>query len=290
MKTKFFKLAVLTAVISLASCSKEEDSNSNEIAAELASAERADYLKQCNYVDANWSSSAILSTSFGTTTDTNFMNGQNSNIAAVWGRPAVILRFVKDASNPGSTYNAISYSSKKIYYGEAIYKDAKTYGQIVNAMILAHEFGHQLQYTYGIPSVNETTARASELEADGMAGYYLRRPTGYNQSSFAAIAPAYDFAFKIGDYSTTSSGHHGTPPQRRSAVRLGFLLGQYALNGPDFDANFFYYYSGVLNGTYRTAKPAAFNEEIDAYIRSHAEELKNIMNGKMSLETYYQLN
>ncbi|MFT7351260.1 MAG: hypothetical protein ACI9XR_001000 [Flavobacterium sp.] len=290
MNTKIFKLSVLSVIFGLGSCASDDGNSAENVIAELASSEKGNFTKECNYVDNNWSSSAVLSTSFGSSTDTNFMNNQNSKIASVWGRPSVLLRFVKDVTNPGSTYNAISYSSQKIYYGEAIYKDAKTYGQIVNAMILAHEFGHQLQYTYGIPSVNETTARASELEADGMAGYYLRRPTGYNQSSFAAIAPAYDFAFKIGDYATTSSGHHGTPPQRRSAVRLGFLLGQYSLSALDFDANFFYYYSGVLNGTYRSAKPAGYNAEIDAYIKSHANELKDIMTGKMSKETYYQLD
>lgn len=245
-----------------------------------------DLQKTCSYVDGNWASSANLYSGLSTSTDTNFMNAQMTKIAGMWGRSKPTLRFVNDPSNYNSTYNAISYSTGKIYYGYAIYSDAKTKGgNIVNAMILAHEYGHQLQYIFGLPSVSENTARPNELEADGFAGYYLRRPNGYNQTSFTAIAAAYEFAKSIGDYNTTSSGHHGTPPQRRSAVRLGFLLGQYSLNAADFDYNFFYYYNGVLNGTYKMAINSRF-PEIDAYMSKYTEELKQIQTGEISAEEF----
>lgn len=245
--------------------------------------------KVCYYVDQYWSSSAVLTTTLPNSTDTNFMNSQMNAIAGMWGRTAPTLRFVNDPSNPNSTYNAISYSTGKIYYGYAIYADAKNKGgNIVNAMILAHEYGHQLQYIFGLPSVSESTARPNELEADGFAGYYLRRPNGYNQTSFAQIAAAYEFAQSIGDYQTTSAGHHGTPPQRRSAVRLGFLLGQYDLSASAFDYNFFYYYQGVLNGTYKMAKNSQY-PELDNYMKQYLEELKQIQNGEISAEEFKNL-
>ncbi|SMP05880.1 metalloprotease [Chryseobacterium profundimaris] len=245
--------------------------------------------KVCYYVDQNWSSSAVLLTYLQNSTDTNFMNSQMTKIASLWGRSNPTLRFVNDPSNYNSTYNAISYSSGKIYYGYAIYYDAKSKGgNIVNAMILAHEYGHQLQYIFGLPSVYESTARPNELEADGFAGYYLRRPNGYNQTSFTQIAAAYEFAQSIGDYQTNSPGHHGTPPQRRSAVRLGFLLGQYDLSAADFDYNFFYYYQGVLNGTYKTAKNSRF-PELDAYMSQYLTELKKIQTGEISAEEFRNL-
>ncbi|MDO6810491.1 metalloprotease [Zobellia galactanivorans] len=247
-------------------------------------------LHNCGYVDGNWSSTAFLSNSIGTASETNFMQTQNSKIASVWGRPAVPLSFVKDNVNPNSTYNAISYGSGKIYYGEAIYNAAKAQGQIANVMILAHEFAHQLQFTYGYPSKNETTARAGELEADGMAGYYLRRPNGYNKTSFSEIAAAYEFAESIGDNNTSSPGHHGRSYQRRSAVRLGFLLGAYDLDAASFDYNFFYYYNGVLNGTYKQEKSEFFNPELDKYIRSYTKELERIKNGEMTDEEYFELD
>lgn len=245
--------------------------------------------KVCYYVDQYWSSSAVLLTYLQNSTDTNFMNSQMTKIASLWGRSNPTLRFVNDPSNYNSTYNAISYSTGKIYYGYAIYYDAKSKGgDIVNAMILAHEYGHQLQYIFGLPSINESTARPNELEADGFAGYYLRRPNGYNQTSFAQIAAAYEFAQSIGDYQTNSPGHHGTPPQRRSAVRLGFLLGQYDLSAADFDYNFFYYYQGVLNGTYKTAKNSRF-PELDAYMNHYLDELKKIQTGEISAEEFKNL-
>jgi uncharacterized protein len=245
--------------------------------------------KVCYYVDQYWNSTAVLATSLPNSTDTNFMNSQMTKIASLWGRSNPTLRFVNDPSSPNSTYNAISYSTGKIYYGYAIYADAKNKGgDIVNAMILAHEYGHQLQYIFGLPSVSESTARPNELEADGFAGYYLRRPNGYNQTTFAQIAAAYEFAQSIGDYQTTSAGHHGTPPQRRSAVRLGFLLGQYDLTASSFDYNFFYYYQGVLNGTYKMGKNSQY-PEIDAYMTQYMDELRKIQNGEISAEEFKNL-
>lgn len=245
--------------------------------------------KVCYYVDQYWSSSSVLLTSLQNSTDTNFMNSQMTKIASMWGRSNPMLRFVNDPSNYNSTYNAISYSTGKIYYGYAIYYDAKSKGgDIVNAMILAHEYGHQLQYIFGLPSVTESTARPNELEADGFAGYYLRRPNGYNQTSFTQIAAAYEFAQSIGDYQTNSAGHHGTPPQRRSAVRLGFLLGQYDLTASAFDYNFFYYYQGVLNGTYKMAKNSKY-PELDAYMKPYLDEIKKLQTGEISAEEFKNL-
>lgn len=294
MKRTFHFPIVLGAIaaLSLSACNDDtlETPVQQEQQAESLKIDQPNELeKVCYYVDQYWSSSAVLTTTLPNSTDTNFMNSQMTTIAGMWGRTAPTLRFVNDPSNPNSTYNAISYSTGKIYYGYAIYADAKNKGgNIVNAMILAHEYGHQLQYIFGLPSVSESTARPNELEADGFAGYYLRRPNGYNQTSFAQIAAAYEFAQSIGDYQTTSAGHHGTPPQRRSAVRLGFLLGQYDLSASAFDYNFFYYYQGVLNGTYKMAKNSQY-PELDNYMKQYLEELKQIQNGEISAEEFKNL-
>lgn len=293
MKTTKLALALLT-ITTIISCSKNENSETVNLSSSLIEQPSA-LNKECSFVDNNWSSTAVLSTTIGTTAaETTFMNTQNSRIAALWGRSAVTLRFVKDPSNPNSTFNAISYGTGKIYYGEAIYKaaKAKNSNNIVNAMILAHEFGHQLQFTFGLPSVTETTARAGELEADGMAGYYLRKPNGFNATTFTTIAAAYEFAASIGDNQTTSPNHHGTAAQRRSAVRLGFLLADPAngsLTATNFDYNFFYYYTGVKNGTYRQAKPAGYSSKMEQIIKLHEDELRRIINGEMSDEEYFNL-
>lgn len=291
-KIQFPILLGAIAVLSLSACNDDtmETPVQPEQQAENLKPEQPNALeKVCYYVDQYWSSSSVLLTSLQNSADTNFMNSQMTKIASMCGRSNPTLRFVNDPSNFNSTYNAISYSTGKIYYGYAIYYDAKAKGgDIVNAMILAHEYGHQLQYIFGLPTVTESTARPNELEADGFAGYYLRRPNGYNQTSFAQIAAAYEFAQSIGDYQTTSPGHHGTPPQRRSAVRLGFLLGQYSLSAADFDYNFFYYYQGVLNGTYKMAKNSQY-PELDAYMKQYLDELKQIQTGEISAEEFKNL-
>ncbi|AKK72413.1 metalloprotease [Chryseobacterium gallinarum] len=286
-------LAGAIAVSSLTACSDDKMDDTVQPQENLSAKieQPGDREKVCYYVDNNWSSTAVLLTGLQSSADTSFMNSQMTKIAGMWGRSNPTLRFVNDPSNYNSTYNAISYSTGKIYYGYAIYYDAKAKGgDIVNAMILAHEYGHQLQYIFGLPSVNENTARPNELEADGFAGYYLRNPNGYNKTTFSEIAAAYEFAQSIGDYQTSSPNHHGTPAQRRSAVRLGFLLAQANSNltASSFDYNFFYYYQGVLNGTYKMAKNTV-SPEVDAYMSQYIDELRKIQTGEISAEEFKHL-
>lgn len=294
-KIKFSRInTIFCTAVSLSllvACSNNEEAETPLSATTLEKVDLQpnDLNAQCSYVDGYWSSTAYLNTTMLNTTQTNFIYAQNTKIASVFGQSAVTLKMVHDNSNPNSTYNAISYSNpKKIYFGEAIYVAALNKGQIVPAMILAHEFGHQLQYTYNLPSKPENTARPNELEADGFAGYYMRRPTGYN-ASWEAAGPGFEFAYAIGDNNTTSPGHHGTPPQRRSAARLGWYLGNYNLSASDFDYNFFYYYDGVLSGTYRTVTPGRINSKIDAFIKSKMSELQKIKSGEISGEEFTKL-
>lgn len=301
--TKF--LYALTGIIMsglVLSCSENDDLQSANASTESFAGPvdelASDDLNSHSYVDGNWSSSANLYTSLpnsGLTSGSNLMVTQNTAIKTFWRGSSVsapLFRFVRDLSNPSSTFNAISYSNGKIYFGEEIYKWAKNRdgSNLINVMILAHEYGHQLQYAFGLPSAQENTARAGELEADGMAGYYLRR--GYGKSSFAAIATAYEAAYAIGDYNTNSAGHHGTPAQRKSAVRLGFLFADpqnAKLSASSFDSNFFYYYNGVLNGTYRVSRPSSVTPEFHAFMSTHIEELRRIATGEMSDEEYKNL-
>lgn len=277
------------ALSSLFSCSKSEEVGTNAVA--LTIEQPTDLHKSCGFVDDIWSPTAVLSTTIGTTAETAFMNSQNTKIAAVWKRNAVTLKFVKDPTTPNSTFNAISYPDGKIYYGEALFKasKAKNANNIVNAMILAHEFAHQLQFTFNLPSQQENTTRAFELEADGMAGYYLRRPTGFNASSFAAIASGYEFAASIGDNPVNTTSH-GTPAQRRSAVRLGWVLGVSNQGPKGFDTAFFKSYNSVLNGTARQLQSIdGLSKSESDYVISHLDEIRRIASGEMSDKEYFNL-
>ncbi|MFK7050240.1 hypothetical protein FLACOL_02205 [Flavobacterium columnare] len=292
---------LLLGVVSiiLFSCSKEKEEAKKKD--ETVSIEKPiEVVKECDFINDDWPASATLSTTLsagvGTAADAILMNDQNIAINTFWRGISVaapVFRFVKNGTDWKSTYNAISYNTGKIYYGEGIFRDAKSkdVSNLVNIMILAHEYGHQLQYAFHLPSEKESTARASELEADGMAGYYLRR--GYGKSTYSEIVTAYNFAYEIGDNKTTSSDHHGKPQQRRSAVRLGFLLADpinAKLTATQFDSKFFYYYDGVLNASYRMAKPEGMSDEGHRLIMSKMKELQRIKSGKMSDAEFFNLD
>ena len=112
-------LAGAVAVFSLTACSDDQMDNNVQPQPEALSAkidQPGDLEKNCSYVDNNWSNSSVLVTGLQNSTDTNFMNAQMTKIASLWGRSNPTLRFVNDPSNFNSTYNAISYSTGKIYY------------------------------------------------------------------------------------------------------------------------------------------------------------------------------
>ncbi|WAC02635.1 hypothetical protein N7U66_02820 [Lacinutrix neustonica] len=158
-------------------------------------------------------------------------------------------------------------------------------------MIQAHEVGHQLQFRNGFPSRRENTARAQELEADGFAGYYMRKPAGYN-ATWQQAGPAFQFAYQIGDNGVNNPGHHGTPAQRRSATRLGWYLGENNLTVSNFDYYFFYYYDQyVLPATLKMNmdKPADIDNKVHEFILSKVEELRKINSGEMTQEEFEQL-
>jgi uncharacterized protein len=63
------------------------------------------------------------------------------------------------------------------------------------------------------------------------------------------------------------------------------------LTASSFDASFFTYYTGVLNGTYRLSqeKPEFMTQEGHNIILLHMDELKRIANGTMSDDEYHNL-
>lgn len=127
--------------------------------------------------------------------------------------------------------------------------------KVVWAGIMAHEWGHQMQfnnnaiwYPNGAADNAPEATRTTELEADFMTGYYLTHKRGgtYNWKSTEEFLNLF---FNIGDCSFTSNGHHGTPKQRMSAAREGYILAKNAKkNGHILDANTVHqYFLGKLD-------------------------------------------
>ncbi len=123
------------ALTTMFACSKEDEATTltKEQPTEQTIKQPSGIENECSYVDAYWPSTAVLSTSLstgaGTSSDVTLMNNQNTAIKTFWRGTTVAaptFRFVKNGTNWSSTYNAISYSTGKIYYGEGIFRDAKS--------------------------------------------------------------------------------------------------------------------------------------------------------------------
>lgn len=217
--------------------------------------------------------------------ETNFLIQQNNNASNLFGLEDVPLYF---AGGQG-TFNALSYGPPNnfIIWGEQMMREALKYGRAAVSYIAAHEVAHQVQFRQGFPSIKGSSN--VELEADGFAGYFLRKKFS---SSWTNVSAAYNFSQTIGGANGSS---HGTPAQRRSAVRLGWLLSKWNLSNKQLDYYFFYYYrtfvipgKGKPGSEYK--KPEEINQEVHDFMLTQVEELRNINSGKISKEEFTKLN
>jgi len=155
--------------------------------------------------------------SFG---DANFdlRFGQETQIqASFWtGFPATVYPFDEC---PG-VRNALSRPDHVILFGRNITVDTilSTGSDLPVAGILAHEWGHQVQFGYGWMNQAAPSVRSSELEADAFSGYYMglvKRWAGPELNTY------FQRLFSLGDYQFNDPGHHGTPNERVAAGALG---------------------------------------------------------------------
>lgn len=292
MKTmkQFIKLITLAILVSLQSCDKQEvekDLSLNAIAPEsgILPSELGSHNTTHNCATVSqFGPNSYWSNTLVNTNETNFLKQQNNKASNLFGIANVPLYF---AAGSG-TFNALSYGPPNNYiiWGEEMLSGALNYGRSAVAYIVAHEVAHQIQFRQGYPSVRG--ASNTELEADGFAGYFLRRSYTTNWSD---VIPAYNFAQSIAGANGSS---HGTAAQRRSSVRLGWLLANNgALSNANLDYNFFYYYNSyILPGKLRPSgeqKPKKIDEKLHEFMLTKIEELNDIYTGKISEEEYAKL-
>jgi len=118
--------------------------------------------------------------------------------------------------------NALSLPSGDILYGVTLFQQLVTaYGGDAAPIsgVLAHEWGHQIQFDNGWFANSQPSSPPIELEADAFSGFYMALGESYSWSSidnyFSAVA-------SFGDYDFNSPTHHGTPQERLAAAQLGF--------------------------------------------------------------------
>ncbi|MFN5182408.1 MAG: hypothetical protein ACK5D5_05220 [Bacteroidota bacterium] len=90
--------------------------------------------------------------------------------------------------------------------------------------VIAHEFGHALQYKYGW----NQNSKWNELHADYLAGYYIGCINTITESEFYSVA--HEFASRGDDLNFYSSDPHGTPEERSCAFIEGFKFAKTGAN------------------------------------------------------------
>jgi len=140
---------------------------------------------------------------------------------------------MRDGNHPYFTFNAISIAANpgrwenKIIMGDGIMAvfDELGFGDVAPQAILAHEYGHQVQFNkhFGITGTRPERTRFAELNADALSAYFLTHKRGATLNE-KRVMQFLEVTYDIGDCQFTSNGHHGTPNQRRAAAQFGFEL------------------------------------------------------------------
>jgi len=172
--------------------------------------------------------------------DAAFMNEFNAQ-GNFWGLPGVSFAFLNDCNSPNALANP---QDRSILFGTTMAaKLLRDFGNTIPLwQVLAHEWGHQIQFSLGESWLSAPTVAPKELEADMFSGFYLQiaKNTSNLSSSIAN-------AFALGDWEFNNPSHHGTPIQRGAASLAG---GRVAIE----------YVSGSIPRTYPAIRQRFFQE------------------------------
>ena len=136
-------------------------------------------------------------------------------------------------THPLLTFNAFAAppdpffgTPKKIVMGDGIqdaYEDLG-FGDVAPQGILAHEYGHHVQFALNVNFGNSPEAtRRTELMADALSTYYLTHKRGAAMN-WRRLQDYFQVAYSIGDCAFNNNGHHGTPNQRMKASVFGYQV------------------------------------------------------------------
>jgi hypothetical protein len=127
----------------------------------------------------------------------------------------------------GFDYPPFANIPDKIIMGDGILAafTATGFGDVAPQAILAHEFGHHIQFELDLFGDQESpeATRRTELMADAYSAYYLSHSRGASMQ-WKRVKLFMQVFFNIGDCSFTSDGHHGTPTQRMAAAEFGYSV------------------------------------------------------------------
>jgi hypothetical protein len=97
-------------------------------------------------------------------------------------------------------------------------------GRVGGRAVLAHEFGHQVQYSDNLFETDITdeaeATRRTELMADALGTYFTVHKRGESLNKAYTLQDLKTF-YNVGDCSFSNPGHHGTPNQRYRSAAWG---------------------------------------------------------------------
>ncbi|MFE7239700.1 hypothetical protein [Streptomyces sp. NPDC057580] len=153
--------------------------------------------------------------------------------------------YLQGGDNPIFTFNAFAFSEKgdpnpagisdRIVMGDGILQALKALGlgDTAPRAVLAHEFGHHVQYEDNLFANTKLTGpeatRRTELMADAFGTYFLTHSRGEALNAKRVLGSEKSF-YEVGDCSFSSPGHHGTPNQRLAASSWGASVADDAAN------------------------------------------------------------
>ncbi|WP_328994930.1 hypothetical protein OG394_10415 [Kribbella sp. NBC_01245] len=138
---------------------------------------------------------------------------------------------LQHGAHPYFTFNAFAFDpsdepellamglTKKIVMGDGVLQGYAAIGidsKVAPRAILAHEYGHQVQYAKDLFQTTLTgpeATRRTELMADAFGSYFMVHSQGEALNKARQLADQKTF-YNVGDCGFTSASHHGTPNQR----------------------------------------------------------------------------
>jgi hypothetical protein len=143
--------------------------------------------------------------------------------------------------NPIFTLNAFAFTTEeegdpelfagvpdKLIFGDGILDAFSALGMtdVAPRAVLAHEFGHHVQFEDHLFDSRLTGAEATrrtELMADAMGTYFLTHSRGLSLNTRRVLEAEKSF-YEVGDCAFEDPNHHGTPNQRLRASTWGARL------------------------------------------------------------------
>lgn len=146
-----------------------------------------------------------------------------------WQIPGVSFAFLNDCSSPNALANP---NDRSILFGIGMAADLlnRFRSTIPLWQVMAHEWGHQVQFSLGDSWLNAATVAPKELEADMFSGFYIQN-TKQGQVTQSDISASLNATFSLGDWNFNDRNHHGTPSQRVAAVLAGSRVADEAARG-----------------------------------------------------------